>query len=115
MNPTETIQSTATAAFTRVQPVAYQLEYFNQNFDSTCNKILHHVFLAAKEANESYTFKEMACKDDCDEFVVVMRKESEDHMTRNKWEVILRSDMPKDSKMIMEIWSFKRKGFLTEY
>ena len=68
MNPTETIQSTEMEAFTRVQYVAYQFEDVNQNFDSTCNRILHNVFSAAKEANESYTFKEMACKDDCDEF-----------------------------------------------
>ena len=93
------------------QSVAYQFEDVNQNFHSTCNGILHHVFSAAKEANESYTFNKMAHQDDCDEFLVAMKKDIEDHMKRNHWGVILRSDMPNDSKTIMAIWSFKRKRF----
>ena len=48
MNPTETIQLTATAAFIRVQSVAYQFEDVNQDFYSTCNGILHDEFSAAK-------------------------------------------------------------------
>ena len=111
MNPTETIQSTSTAAFTRVQSVSYQLEDVNQNIDSTFNGIIYHVFSASKEVNESYTFKEMARQYDCDKFVVAMRKYIDDHTTRNHWEVILRSEMPKDSKMIMVIWSFNIKRF----
>ena len=83
MNPTETIQSTSTAAFTRVQSVSYQLEDVNQNIDSTFNGIIYHVFSASKEANESYTFKEMAHQDYCDEFVVAMKKEIDNHTTKN--------------------------------
>ena len=48
-----------TAAFTAAQSAAYQFKQANENFDSTCNGILYHVYSAAKEANESYTFKEM--------------------------------------------------------
>ena len=83
MNQTEIIQSTATASFTRVQSVAYQFEDVNQKFYSTCNRNLHHVFSAAKEVNESYTFKEMARQDYCDEFVVAMKKEIDNHTTNN--------------------------------
>ena len=83
MNPTEIIQSASTGAFTRVKSVAYQFGYVNQNFDSTCNGILYHIFSAAKEAKESYTFKEMARQDYCDEFVVAMKKEIDNHTTKN--------------------------------
>ena len=111
INPIDTYQSTKTAAFTRVRSVAHQFEEANENFDSTCNGILHHVFSAAKEANESYTFKEMAAQDDSDMFVLAMEREIKDHTARNHWQVILRSEMPANSKTIMAIWSFKRKRF----
>ena len=94
-----------------MQSVAYQFEDINQNFDSTCNGILRHVFSAAKEAKESYTFKEMARQDYCDEFVFATRREIHYHKTLIHWEVIIRSEMPKDSKMIMVIWSFNIKRF----
>ena len=81
------------------------------NFDNTCNDILHHVYSAAKESNESYTFKEMLRQDDRDQFVEAMQKEIDDHTKRKHWEIILRSEMPKDTKTIMAIWSFKRKRF----
>jgi len=44
---------------TTAQSDAYQFEQVNEHFDGTCNDIMHHVYTAAKEANESYTFKEM--------------------------------------------------------
>ena len=110
MSPNETIRTTAMAALTSVQSAAHQFEEVNGNFDDTCSGILHHVLSVSKEANESYTFKEMSRQDDCDEFVIAMKKEIDDHTRRNHWEVILRSEMPKDMKIIMAIWSFKRKG-----
>ena len=100
-----------TAVFTAAQSAAYQFEQANENFDSTCNGILHHVYSAAKEANESYTFKEMMNQEDRGSFVEAMQKEIDDHTKREHWEIILRSDMPKDMKTIMAIWSFKRKRF----
>ena len=98
-----------TAAFTAAQSTAYQFEQANENFDSTCNNILHHVYYAAKEANESYTFKEMLNQEDRESFVEAIQKEIDDHTKREHWEIILRSEMPKDMKTIMAIWSFKRK------
>ena len=45
------------------------------NFDNTCNDMIHHVISVAKEANESYTFKEMLQQDDRNQFVEAMTKE----------------------------------------
>jgi hypothetical protein len=111
LNPAAALESSAASAYTTVQSIAYQFDEVNMNFDNTCNDILHHVYSAAKESNESYTFKEMLRQDDRDQFVEAMQKEIDDHTKRKHWEIILRSEMPKDTKTIMAIWSFKRKRF----
>ena len=52
-------KSTMKSALTTAQSGAHQLQSVNENIDNTCNDMLYHVFSVAKEANESYTFKEM--------------------------------------------------------
>ena len=52
-------KSTMKSALTTAQSAAHQFQEGNKNFDTTCNDMLHHVFSVAKEASESYTFKEM--------------------------------------------------------
>lgn len=42
-------------------------------------------------------------------FMDAMEKEVDDHVERKHWSMILRSQMPKDMKTILAIWSFKRK------
>jgi hypothetical protein len=79
------------------------------NFDGTLNFIAHHVFAAGKENNETYTFCEILKQDDRDEFIEAMQVEVDTHQTREHWEIIPRSQMPKEMKTIMAIWSFKRK------
>ena len=73
--------------------------------------MLHHVYAVGKEANESYTFKEMLEQSDRDQFVEATTKEINDHTKRKHWEIVLRSYTPKAIKPIMEIWSFKTKIF----
>ena len=73
--------------------------------------MLHHVFSVAKEANESYTFKEMLQQDDRNQFVEAMTKEIGDHKKRKHWEIVPISQIPQGIKPIMEIWSFKRKRY----
>ena len=90
-------------ALTTAQSAVYQFEQVNENFDGTCNAIMHHVYTAAKEANESYTFKEMLKQDDRAKFVDAMEKEISDHTSRKHWDIVLRSTMPKDMKTIMAI------------
>ena len=111
MNSTSSVKSSAASAFTTAQSIAYQFEEANENFDSTCNDILHHVYMVGKEANESYTFKEMLRQDDRQQFIEAMQKEIDDHTKREHWQIILRSSMPKNIKTIMAIWAFKRKRF----
>ena len=46
---------------------------------------------------------------DKDQFFEAMEKEIEVHSSRKHWKVKRTNDMPKGAKVIMEIWSFKRK------
>ena len=73
--------------------------------------MLHHVFSVAKEANESYTFKDMLQQDDRNQFVEAMTKDIGYHTKRKHWEIVPRSQMPRGIKPIMAIWSFKRKQY----
>ena len=75
MNPAATIKSGASSAFTTAQSAVYQFEEVNTNFDNTCNDMLHHVYSVSKEANESYTFKEMLQQEDKHEFMRAMLKD----------------------------------------
>ena len=67
-------KSTMKSALTTAQSVAYQFQALNENFDNTCNYMLYHLFSVGKEANESYTFKEMLQKDDRNQFIEAMTK-----------------------------------------
>ena len=56
--------------------------------------MLYNVFSVCKEANYSYTFKEMIQQDDRNKSLEAMTKEIGDHTKRKHWEIVLRSQMP---------------------
>ena len=89
-SPTSTMKS----ALTTSQSAAHQFHSVNDNFDTTCNDMLHRVFSVAKEANESYIFKEMLQQDDPNQFVEAMTKDIGDHTKRKHWEIVPGSHMP---------------------
>ena len=60
-------------------------------------------FLASKEDNETYTFREMLKQPDAHEFIKSMMKEADDHEQQNHWEVIPRSQLPANQKPILSI------------
>ena len=102
------------SALTTAQSVENQFQALNENFDNKCNDMIYHVFSVAKEANESYTFKEMLQQDDRNQFIEEMTKDIGDHTKRKHYEIVPRSQMPRGIKPIMEIWSFKRKRYQME-
>ena len=51
------------AAYTTAESIIHQFEQVNENFDITYNDALCHVFTVGKEANDSFTFKEMIKQD----------------------------------------------------
>ena len=82
------------SALITAQSVANQFQAVNKNFDNTCNDMLYHVFSVTKEANESYTFKEILQQDDRNQFVEAITKEIGDYTKRKHWEIVPRSQMP---------------------
>jgi len=68
-------------------------------------------FMAGKENNETFTFREMLKQEDSADFIEAMKKEVNDHESRGHWEVVPRSHKPLADKSILAIWSFKRKRF----
>ena len=104
-------KSTMKSALTTAQSAAHQFQEVNENFDTACNNMLHHVFSFSKEANESYTFKEMLQQDDRNQFLEAMTMDIGDHTKRKHWEIAPRYQMTWGIKPIMEIWSFKRKQY----
>ena len=82
----------------------------NQYFNGTLN-YLHPFALATKSAdNDTFTVKDMMQQEDKGKFIKAMMIELGDNKSRNHWTVINHSDMPPE-KIIIAIWSFKRKRF----
>ena len=98
-------------------------EYLEQNLDGTYNRIsiIGQMFVAGKTNNETYTFKEMLKQPDKIEFLRAMKKEVQAMFDDDIWEKVPRSEMlayykglqkqgiDAKRKMLMLIWSFKRK------
>ena len=93
-----------------VQKIALHTEKVNMHFDRTINKI-HHAALATADDNDTYTLKDMLKQEDKAEFIQAMVKEVADHEKRDHWTVMPRSEMPKGTKTILSVWSFKRKRY----
>ena len=102
-----TVNSSWNPACSLIQKAAFHTEQIRKQFDVTINSI-HHAYLSTVD-NGVYTLKDMLQQKDKNLFITAMSKEIDDHESRNHWTLMLRDDMPTDSKTIMSIWSFKRK------
>ena len=58
-----------------------------------------------------FTYTKALQQQDAAQFVQAMRKEIEDHESRDHWDIVPRSSIPEGKKTIQAIWSFKRKRF----
>jgi hypothetical protein len=83
----------------------------NTHFDGTLNALHHAALTAVAGDNDTYTLKDVFKQDDKSEFIQAMMKEVRDHESRNHWTVLPRSAIPKGTKTILSIWSFKRKRY----
>ena len=99
------IPTSRCSAFTSALNIFHRV---NSHFDCTLNVLSTFAFASSKN-NDTYTFKEMMQQDDRGQFMNVMVKEVDDHVERNYWNMMLRSQMSKDMKTILAIWLFKRK------
>jgi hypothetical protein len=83
----------------------------NTHFDGTLNALHHAVLSVAAGDNDTYTLKDVFKQEDKADFIQAMRKEVQDHESRNHWTVLPRSAIPSGTKTILSIWSFKRKRY----
>ena len=65
-----------------------------------------------KSNNENYTFRGTIKEDDASNFIKAMKKKILNNEYQGHWEAIKRNKIPKYTKTIQSIWSFKRKRFL---
>ena len=77
------------------------------NFDDTLNEL--SPFSLSSDSNDSYTMREMLRQPDKAEFIAAMGLKVNDHVTRNHWKMIKKTQMKAGVKPILGIWSFKRK------
>ena len=65
-------------------------------------------FLASSNADTMY-FDQAMKQPDCKEFIKAVVKEVNDHIECKHWQLIPRSQVPKDTKVLDSVWSMKRK------
>jgi len=87
----------------------YYIETADKLFDNTLNELNIFALAAKHEENETYTYNAMLKQKDKDQFFKAIEKEIADHSSRNHWSVMRTSELPPKAKIIMAIWSFKRK------
>ena len=94
---------------TLAQKAGLHAHKVNMHFDGTLNELSHTVLSTAAGDNDTYTLREMLKQDDKSDFILAMVKEVTDHESRNHWTIMPRSAIPKGTKTILAVWSFKRK------
>ena len=87
-------------------------------FDQTANNWQPMAFAANQEQNEKYTFNNMLKQYDIKYFFLAMKKEFNEHTEHGHWTIVRRSDVSPGFcdnngklRMIISIWSFKKKRF----
>ncbi len=90
--------------------ISNDVEQSNGLFDDTINDFCHHI-MAFTTLNESFTYAQMLCKSNHKHFFEAMEIELDDHESQKHWALMLRKDLPIESKTIMAIWLFKQKRF----
>jgi hypothetical protein len=69
------------------------------------------IYQNSKAVRDMVLLLMMLREDDHTKFFEAMEIEINDHEARRHWDLMLRTDLPLGSKIIMAIWSFKRKRF----
>ena len=82
----------------------------NVLYDNTIN-CFSTMTMSAEASNESFTYRDAMKQSDRIEFIKAMVKEVEDHEKRGHWEIVEKTTIPEGTKIILSIWSFKRKRF----
>jgi hypothetical protein len=83
----------------------------NSLYDGTIN-CFSTLAQASIASNETFNYKEAMQQSDYHDFIKAMVHEVDNHETRQHWTLTKRCNLPPGNKLIMSIWSFKRKQYL---
>jgi hypothetical protein len=96
----------------RMFPYFDSFHRVNTLYDGTVN-CFSTIALSSEALNETFTYKQALQQPDYHDFIEAVVTEVDNHKTRKYWALMLRRDMPADTKTVMSIWSFKQnlRGF----
>jgi len=101
-----------TASFT--EQMISKIHEVNELNDGTINSVVNYAFstLDLDMSNSKvFTYTKALQQPDAAQFVKAMKKEIEDHKSRDHWETVPCSTIPEGMKTVQEIWSFRCKCF----
>jgi hypothetical protein len=84
-------------------------EDLHEHYDGTMDQIQFLSFSTDVSSNKVFTYKEAMTQEDAHLFIEAMQKEVADHELQNHWTIDHCSTVPRTTKLIQAIWSFKRK------
>ena len=95
----------------RLDPSAYSAYYdvlHEEDFELQDRMNDPIAFKASSDPDTMYYHEAMSAPDR-KEFLKAIIKEVNDHIDNNHWKLVLKSDVPKDVKILDSVWSMKRK------
>ena len=96
---------------TTMQRLHYRIEEVHELVDGTLNCSDQFALSTTAATNEVFTYHQARKQPDWHLFFEAMEKEINDHEEREHWTMVERSSLPRATKTIEAIWSFKRKRF----
>jgi hypothetical protein len=82
----------------------------NLLYDGTIN-CFSTLAQSSTTSNETFNYKQALQEPEYYKFVKAMVNEVDDHESRAHWTLAKRCDLPSRTKILMNIWSFKRKQY----
>ena len=94
-----------------MQRPQYRIKEVHELVDGTLYYFDHFALSTTAATNEVFTYHQARKQPDWHLFFKAMEKEINDHEEREHWTMVERSTLPRATKTIKAIWSFKRKRF----
>jgi GAG-pre-integrase domain len=104
----------------QVRPPSYLADYVAYAVDtesSTSHNLTDDVdpiALMLTGNQDNFYYHEILREPDCQEFLKAMQAEIDDHNNNKNWVPVLRSTLPKGTKVIPSVWAMRRKRRLTD-
>ena len=91
------------------QDIAFEAQFILNLQDELEIDTIHPIAYAASNDPDTLHLQQALREPDAEEFRKAMTKEIEDHERRGHWVLVLRSDIPKGTRVLAAVWSMRRK------